>query len=91
MHHTSARCTPHTDNRNSNGMALTTRHADYSAIKAYIDSKSRSYASTLSVATRKINEMVQTDKWLRTRVRHVHITGRTKSVHSTWRKMQRRE
>ena len=35
--------------------------------------------------------MVEADEWLQGRVASIDVEGRTKSVHSTWRKMQRRE
>ena len=64
---------------------------DYQRLKAYIEGKQESYHQALAVAERKIKQRVTADPWLRERVRRVVVEGRTKSIHSTWRKMQRRD
>jgi (p)ppGpp synthase/HD superfamily hydrolase len=63
---------------------------DHEELRSYISSKAKTHADTLAVAERKIKQQVAEDRWLSERVRRVVVEGRTKSIHSTWRKMQRR-
>ena len=63
--------------------------ADHQELRAYIASKDKEYRSALAVATQKIETAVSSDGWLQGRVSGVVVTGRTKSVHSTWKKIQR--
>eukprot|EP00962_Isochrysis_galbana_P036291 scaffold12518_cov73-Isochrysis_galbana.AAC.1 len=49
------------------------------------------YDSTILSTQVKLNHMLSADEWLQGRIRAVHVTGRTKSVYSTWKKMQRHD
>jgi len=64
---------------------------DYERLKQYIESKAMGYRAATALAERRIRTLLEDDPWLRGKVARVTIEGRTKSIHSTWRKMQRRE
>ncbi len=49
------------------------------------------YQDVLESAKAQVEELLQADEWLYGRVRSVGVTGRTKSIYSTWKKMQRHE
>ena len=61
--------------------------AEHARLEAYIDSKMRSYEETLRAATVELSERLSSDA----RLAHVRVrvTGRTKSIHSTWKKTVR--
>ena len=64
---------------------------EHARLKAYIDGKAGAHLAALRAAEAEIKAITEGDGWLRGRVRRVSIEGRTKSVQSTWRKIQRRE
>ncbi|KAL1510889.1 hypothetical protein AB1Y20_005721 [Prymnesium parvum] len=63
--------------------------AEHEQIDAFINSKLKSYERLLAAATRELAERFQTDRWLQGRIDHISVTGRTKSRHSTWKKILR--
>jgi (p)ppGpp synthase/HD superfamily hydrolase len=62
----------------------------HKTLQRYIDGKRAMHETSLAAAEAKIRHTIADDPWLRQTVRRVAIEGRTKSIHSTWRKMQRR-
>ena len=62
---------------------------EYTYIDGFIRSKLRSYLHTLDSATAELEERLAADEWLKARVSSMTITGRTKGIHSAWRKMER--
>jgi len=68
---------------------------EFDEIEAHIDTKLRKYEETLSAAISELEARLQADPMLQ----HpdgsgrslVRVTGRTKSIHSTWKKLQRDE
>ena len=68
--------------------------AEFDEIEAHIDTKLRRYEETLSAAISELEARLQADPMLqhpRTGRSLVRVTGRTKSIHSTWKKLQRDE
>jgi len=64
---------------------------EYAQLDSRISSKFCAYENALEEAKQKIEDLVQTDPWLQGRLRSVHVVGRTKSIYSTFKKMQRDE
>ena len=64
---------------------------EYERLKQYIDKKLLGYRAAMDMAERQIRQRLSDDPWLKGRVSRVTIEGRTKSIHSTWRKMQRHD
>jgi len=66
---------------------------EHEQLKVYIESKAMGYRAAMKDAGKRIRTLLAEDEWLTVhgRVAHVAIEGRTKSIHSTWRKMQRRD
>lgn len=64
---------------------------EYSELCRHIESNAQQYESTIEVAQDKLQKMLHADNWLQGRMRSVSVTGRTKSIYSTWKKMQRHE
>jgi GTP pyrophosphokinase len=64
---------------------------EHARLNGFIQRRSHSYAAALRLAEKKVEQMIAADQWLQSRVRRTEIEGRTKSIHSTWRKMQRRD
>ena len=44
---------------------------------------------TIDSTKAKLEQMLRADKWLTGTIAHVAVTGRTKSIYSTWKKMNR--
>mmetsp|Transcript_9091 Transcript_9091/g.30136 ORF Transcript_9091/g.30136 Transcript_9091/m.30136 type:complete len:691 (+) Transcript_9091:3-2075(+) len=65
--------------------------AEFDEVQGYIERMSPEYDSTILSTQVKLNHMLSADEWLQGRIRAVHVTGRTKSVYSTWKKMQRHD
>ena len=63
--------------------------AEHDELQSHIDSKMRSYKETLAAATQELVGRLTADP--RLAQYRVVITGRTKSIHSTWKKLQRDE
>jgi len=64
---------------------------DYQKLRTYIECTSDYYKGAVDTAARKMEHLVTTNTYLKQRVRRVAMEGRTKSIYSTWRKMQRRD
>ena len=64
---------------------------EHAALRSSIDARAAQHTDALDGAKRRIAELVAADEWLQGHVASIDVEGRTKSVHSTWRKMQRRE
>ena len=64
---------------------------EFLEIDRTINSKLLVYQDVLESAKAQVEELLQADEWLYGRVRSVGVTGRTKSIYSTWKKMQRHE
>ena len=62
---------------------------EHEQIKQYIEEKAMGYRAATAVAGRQIRSLLDDDPLLAGRVSRVSIERRTKSIHSTWRKMQR--
>ena len=62
---------------------------EFHALSATVTSRLLSYQNTLASAKAQLEGELQADEWLHGRMRSVQVTGRTKSVYSTWKKMQR--
>ena len=65
--------------------------SEYENLDQTINSKFQQYQETLTEAQTLLEEQLQADPWLQGRLRSVHVVGRTKSIYSTFRKMQRHE
>jgi|EP00900_Chrysochromulina_parva_P012872 GTP pyrophosphokinase len=64
---------------------------EYDDLSTKISSKFVAYERTLEDAQQTIENLLLTDPWLQGRLRSVHVGGRTKSIYSTFKKMQRHE
>lgn len=62
---------------------------EYAELERYIAEHTRTYEDTINSTKAKIESMLCADEWLHERIRSITVTGRTKSMYSTWRKMQR--
>ena len=62
---------------------------EHAELDGYITDHMRTYEDTINSTKATLESMLRTDEWLHQRVRSVTVTGRTKSMYSTWRKMQR--
>ena len=65
-----------------------TEHAE---LEAYIDGKMRSYEAVLHDAQVELEDRLGADELLQSYEATFAIFGRTKSIHSTWKKLQRDE
>ena len=65
--------------------------AEHEELESTISSKFVSYEKVLDDAQQQIDELLKTDPWLQGRLRSVHVAGRTKSIYSTFKKMQRHQ
>lgn len=63
--------------------------AEYAEIDSFINSKLKRYERVLTDATNQLAERLGSDRWLQARITRVAVTGRTKSRHSTWKKLRR--
>ena len=66
----------------------------FAQLEAYIEGKMISYQETLSAATLELGERLSNDPRLLDPISGmslVTVTGRTKNIHSTWKKLQRRD
>mmetsp|Transcript_11204 Transcript_11204/g.38902 ORF Transcript_11204/g.38902 Transcript_11204/m.38902 type:complete len:650 (+) Transcript_11204:529-2478(+) len=63
--------------------------AEYDALYSSIRQKRQTYDDTLTVAKKRLENLLSADEWLRGRIRTIAIEGRTKSTFSTWKKMRR--
>jgi ppGpp synthetase/RelA/SpoT-type nucleotidyltranferase len=50
----------------------------------------RRYEETLAGAMDSLQQLMRSDGWLGQHVHNIEMRGRTKSIHSTWRKIERR-
>ena len=64
---------------------------EYDDLSTKISSKFVAYERTLEDAQQTIENLLLTDPWLQGRLRSVQVGGRTKSIYSTFKKMQRHE
>ena len=64
---------------------------EYNSLDSVINSKFREYQLILDNAKQQLTAELQADPWLQGRMRSVHVVGRTKSIYSTFKKMQRHE
>ena len=62
---------------------------EYESLDSMINSKFLEYQRALEAAKQQLEEDLRNDPWLRGRLRSVHVVGRTKSIYSTFMKMQR--
>ena len=68
--------------------------AEYMQLENYIESQQLAYRATLSAASAELEDRLSNDARLvdpRTGASRITITGRTKNIHSTWKKLQRRD
>jgi len=63
--------------------------AEHEEIDSFINSKLKSYENLLADATSELAERLSQDAWFQERIQQVAVTGRTKSRHSTWKKLLR--
>ena len=62
---------------------------EYAQLDGHISSRLASYQETIDSVKAKLEELLRKDKWLTGTISHVAVTGRTKSIYSTWKKMNR--
>lgn len=62
---------------------------EHALLDAAVNSRLVSYQDDLASAQAQLEHALQADEWLHGRMRSVQVTGRTKSVYSTWKKLQR--
>ena len=65
--------------------------SEYEQLDRKINSQFVQYQETLMEAQSALEDQLQADSWLKGRLRSVHVVGRTKSIYSTFKKMQRHE
>ena len=62
---------------------------EYGQLDYVIASRFQSYQATLASAKAELEDLLTRDRTLRGRMRSISVVGRTKSIYSTWKKMQR--
>jgi len=65
--------------------------SEYDDLSTKISSKFVEYEQVLEDAKTTLEDLLLTDPWLQGRLRSVHVGGRTKSIYSTFKKMQRHD
>ena len=65
--------------------------AEYEQLDRKINSQFVQYQETLEEAQTALEAQLQADPWLQGRLRSVSVVGRTKSIYSTFKKMQRHQ
>jgi len=65
--------------------------SEYEQLDQTIAAKFVQYQETLDQAKATLETQLNADPWLQGRLRSVHVVGRTKSIYSTFKKMQRHE